>query len=415
MPFSQLSRTWFSFPNIRVSCCLTYPKESCLVSTCCSRRTWSSSGLVCHSHAAVWDISVSQMALVFVFKQPNLAPFISAIEKLCLSSVYRKLFTQAPEVSMINGDRMYCGTLKGAHVLGLPGLISSHRSENYAQHIEYYPRSQKSKQNQNSDVLTSKPPLKYAALFDMDQMHYSLKIYVEKVSIDFSYSFDSVWSIPSSINTRVVPSNSHEAAWEIFHAVWWLLSFCCLPLVLEISIRDLLLQELRALFLVIELRHDNLPPWAIIKTDLIVLPKWHLNMMQLPESYCYNYLLIARKKFPIILLPFLFLGWKSTSLKTKQDKNKTKKTPKQTTKSTAKKRKASENFFFFLNWVTVSFKTPFFAFLKQSFWMHCIDIVVKFSSFNQIQLQIINEKKSPLVSKSLWERAFPNEYEKHDD
>lgn len=87
---------------------------------------------------------------------------------------------------------MYCGTLKEAHVLGLPGLISSHRSENYTQHIEYYPRSQKSKQNQNSDVLTSKPLLKCAALFDMDQLHYSLKIYVEKISIDFSYSFDSV-------------------------------------------------------------------------------------------------------------------------------------------------------------------------------------------------------------------------------
>lgn len=111
------------------------------------------------------------------------------------------------------------------------------------------------------------------------------------------------------------------------------LSFCCLPLVLEINIRDVLLQELRALFLVIELLHDNLPPWAIIKTDLIMLPKWHLNIMQLSESYCYNYLFIARKTIPIILLPFPLLWWKSTSLKKKQQSK-----PKQTTtKNTAKK------------------------------------------------------------------------------
>lgn len=169
-------------------------------------------------------LRVSQMAPVPVFKQPNLALFSSAKGKQCSSSVYRELFTQAPEVSMINGDRMYCGTLKGAHALGLPGLISSHRSENYAWHIcEYYPRSQKSKQNRNSGVLTSKPLLKYAALFDVDQAHYSLKIYAEKISIDFSYRSDSIWAIPSNINTCVVPWKVHEAGREIFHAVWWLL------------------------------------------------------------------------------------------------------------------------------------------------------------------------------------------------
>lgn len=126
------------------------------------------------------------------------------------------------------------------------------------------------------------------------------------------------------------------------------LSFCCLPLVLEINIRDLLLQELRALFLAIELLYDNLPPWAIIKTDLIVLPKWHLNMMQLSESYCYNYLLIARKIIPIIILPFPLVWWKNTSLKKKP------------TKIIARKKKRLLKTLFFLNWVFVSFKQLFY-------------------------------------------------------
>lgn len=67
------------------------------------------------------------MALVPVFKEPNQALFSSGMGKQCSSSVYRELFTQAPEVSMINGDGMYCRSLKGTHALGLPSLINSHR------------------------------------------------------------------------------------------------------------------------------------------------------------------------------------------------------------------------------------------------------------------------------------------------
>lgn len=57
--------------------------------------------------------------------------FSSVMKKQCSPSVCTELFTQAPEVSEINGDRIYCRTLKGSHALGLPSLICSHRSENY--------------------------------------------------------------------------------------------------------------------------------------------------------------------------------------------------------------------------------------------------------------------------------------------
>lgn len=164
------------------------------------------------------------------------------------------------------------------------------------------------------------------------------------------------------------------------------LSFCCLPLVLEINIRDLLLQELKALFLVIELLHDNLPPWAIIKTGLILLPKWHLNMMQLPESYCYNYLLIAAKPIPIILLSFPLLWWKSTFLEKKKQQTKTNKTKQQN----ACERLPKSPSFFFLNGWPYPLNTIFFAFLQQGFCMYCLDIVVKFCSLKQIQIQSIN-------------------------
>ena len=187
----------------------------------------------------------------------------------------------------------------------------------------------------------------------MDQMHYSLKIYMENVSIDFSHRSDSIWAISLNTNTCVVAWKVHEAAREIVHAIWWLLClFVVFAVVLKINIRDLLLEEWRALFLVIELLHDNLPPWAIIKSDLIVFPKWHLTMIQLSESYGYNYLLIVRKTIPISLLPFPLLWWKTSLLKTKIKPT--------TTKSTAKKRKASENtFIFFFNWMIVCFKHLF--------------------------------------------------------
>lgn len=141
-------RTWFSFPKKSIFYCSNNPKNLPLVSTSFFRRTWSFSGLIFHSHAAVWYLwylRFSQMALVPVLKQSKLVMFNSVMEKQCSPSVYTELFTQAPELSMINGDRIYCRTLKGSHTLGLPGLISSHRSENYIWHIEYYPRSQKSK------------------------------------------------------------------------------------------------------------------------------------------------------------------------------------------------------------------------------------------------------------------------------
>lgn len=167
---------------------MTYPRTSCLIPTCCS-RSWFSSGPICLSHAPVWDISG------------------------CLKwhwCLYLSKKTQA--------------------------VFSSGMC---AWHIEYYPWSQKSKQNQNSDVLSFKLLLKYAVVFSMDQMPYSLKIYMEKISIDFSYSSDWIWASPSNINTCVVPGKVHEAAWEIFHTVWWLLCLFVVCLLFWRSISEI--------------------------------------------------------------------------------------------------------------------------------------------------------------------------------
>lgn len=137
---------------------------------------------------------------------------------------------------------------------------------------------------------------------------------------------------------------------NIPHCMMIALSFCCLPLVLEINIRDLLWQELRALFLVIELLHDNLTDWAIIKTDLITLPKWHLNMMQLSGSYSYNYLLMPEIQSQSFFCHSHYYDEKAPLWKKK------------------KKRL----------WKHISFKYFFLAFLKHRFWIHHIDIVLKF-------------------------------------
>lgn len=155
------------------------------------------------------------------FKQSKVVMFSSVIKKQCSPSVYTELFTQVPEVSMINGDRIYCRTLKGSHALGLPSLISSHKSENYAWHIEYYPRSQKSKQIPNSEVMTSKL-VKICIII----WHGPGALLIKDVCEEVFYWFqllapDSIWAIPSNINTCVVPLKVHKAAWEIVHALWW--------------------------------------------------------------------------------------------------------------------------------------------------------------------------------------------------
>lgn len=151
--FSQLNmltlmplRTWFSFPKKSSFYSLNNLKESYIDFHLFFQKDmiflrphlpFSCSSLVC--------LRFSPMALVPVFQQSKLVMFSSVMKKQCSPSVCTELFTQAPEVSVINGDRMYCRTLKGSHALGLPSLICSHRSENYTWHIDYYPRSQKSK------------------------------------------------------------------------------------------------------------------------------------------------------------------------------------------------------------------------------------------------------------------------------
>lgn len=235
-------RTWFSFPKKSVSYCLNNPNESCIDLHLFLQKDMiflrphlplTCSSLVC--------LRFSQMALVPVFKQSNLVTFSSVMEKQCSPSVYTELFTQAPEVSMINGDRTYCRTLKGSHVLGLPGLIRSHRSENYAWHIDYYPRSQKSKQTQNSEVMTCKLvkiciPIWHGpgALLVKDvygEVFYWFQLLAWlNMSYSFKYkylccTFKGPWGSLGNVPCFVMIA----------------LSFCCLPLVLEINIRDLLL------------------------------------------------------------------------------------------------------------------------------------------------------------------------------
>lgn len=178
--------------------------------------------------------------LVPVFKQSKLVVLSSVMEKQCSPSVYAELFTQAPELSMINGDKIYCRTLKGSHALGLPGLISSHRSENYVWHIEYYPRSQKSKQTHTAEVMTSKL-VKICIII----WHGPGALLVKDVCREvFYWSQLLAWLNMSYSFKQKYLCCTFKSPWgslgNIQCFVMIALSFYCFPLVLEINIRDFL-------------------------------------------------------------------------------------------------------------------------------------------------------------------------------
>lgn len=79
-----------------------------------------------------------------IFKQSNLTLLLLQWE----GDVYLrcKKNYSLRQISMINGDKIYCEALKGAHALGLLGLIICQRSENCVLLMKQYSKRQKSKQ-----------------------------------------------------------------------------------------------------------------------------------------------------------------------------------------------------------------------------------------------------------------------------